>query len=336
MFIVQSYPLAIAFCFITMLCWGSWGNTQKLAARTWRYELFYWDYVVGVLLFSLLSAFTLGSFGAEGRGFLADLAQADAGSLFSAFMGGVIFNASNILLSAAIALCGMSVAFPVGVGLALVLGVLINYFSAAKGDPTFIFIGVLFIAAAIVMNGFAYKKAQTEKRRLTTKGILISVAAGIIMAFFYRFVAASMDLNDFAAPAAGKMTPYTAVFIFAVGVFVSNFLFNTVAMKRPVDGEPVRIADYFKGGLKTHHGRRVGRYDLVPGRIVQHDRFGQGRGGDLLRPGTGCYTRIGTLGNTDLERIQGGSQNLPQAQPGNVPAVPHRARNADLCGRLDG
>lgn len=252
MFIVQSYPLAIAFCFITMLCWGSWGNTQKLAARTWRYELFYWDYVVGVLLFSLLSAFTLGSFGAEGRGFLADLAQADAGSLFSAFMGGVIFNASNILLSAAIALCGMSVAFPVGVGLALVLGVLINYFSAAKGDPTFIFIGVLFIAAAIVMNGFAYKKAQTEKRRLTTKGILISVAAGIIMAFFYRFVAASMDLNDFAAPAAGKMTPYTAVFIFAVGVFVSNFLFNTVAMKRPVDGEPVRIADYFKGGLKTH------------------------------------------------------------------------------------
>ena len=333
MFIVQSYPLAIAFCFITMLCWGSWGNTQKLAARTWRYELFYWDYVVGVLLFSLLSAFTLGSFGAEGRGFLADLAQADAGSLFSAFMGGVIFNASNILLSAAIALCGMSVAFPVGVGLALVLGVLINYFSAAKGDPTFIFIGVLLIAAAIVMNGFAYKKAQTEKRRLTTKGILISVAAGIIMAFFYRFVAASMDLNDFAAPAAGKMTPYTAVFIFAVGVFVSNFLFNTVAMKRPVDGEPVRIADYFKGGLKTH---MVGVYDLVPGRIVQHDRFGQGRGGDLLRPGTGCYTRIGTLGNTDLERIQGGSQNLPQAQPGNVPAVPHRARNADLCGRLDG
>ena len=145
MFIVQSYPLAIAFCFITMLCWGSWGNTQKLAARTWRYELFYWDYVVGVLLFSLLSAFTLGSFGAEGRGFLADLAQAEAGNLFSAFMGGVIFNASNILLSAAIALCGMSVAFPVGVGLALVLGVLINYFSAAQGDPVFILLGVLLI-----------------------------------------------------------------------------------------------------------------------------------------------------------------------------------------------
>ena len=252
MFIVQSYPLAIAFCFITMLCWGSWGNTQKLAARTWRYELFYWDYVVGVLLFSLLSAFTLGSFGAEGRGFLADLAQADAGSLFSAFMGGVIFNASNILLSAAIALCGMSVAFPVGVGLALVLGVLINYFSAAKGDPTFIFIGVLLIAAAIVMNGFAYKKAQTEKRRLTTKGILISVAAGIIMAFFYRFVAAAMDLTDFTAPRAGMATPYSAFVIFSVGVFLSNFVFNTLVMKRPFVGAPVSYRQYFQGGLSTH------------------------------------------------------------------------------------
>lgn len=252
MFIVQSYPLAILFCFITMLCWGSWGNTQKLAARTWRYELFYWDYVIGLLLFSLVLAFTLGSFGSEGRGFLEDLGQVDRSNLFSAFLGGVIFNASNILLSAAIALCGMSVAFPVGVGLALVLGVLVNYFGAAKGDPLFIFIGVVLIAAAIVMNGLAYKKAQTEKRKLTTRGLLISVAAGIIMAFFYRFVAASMDLDNFVDPAPGKMTPYTAVFVFAVGVFVSNFLFNTLAMRFPVDGAPVRFSDCFKGDFRTH------------------------------------------------------------------------------------
>lgn len=238
MFIVHSYSLAIVFCFITMLCWGSWGNTQKLAARTWRYELFYWDYVIGLLLFSVLSAFTLGSIGAEGRSFIPDLAQADGGSMASAFLGGVIFNAANILLSAAIALSGMSVAFPVGVGLALVLGVLVNYFSAAKGDPRFIFLGVALIAAAIVMNGIAYKKAQTGQRKTPTKGILIAVAAGVIMAFFYRFVAASMDLDDFVSPAPGKLTPYTAVFIFATGVFASNFLFNTVAMKRPVEGPP--------------------------------------------------------------------------------------------------
>lgn len=252
MFIVHSYPLAIFFCFITMLCWGSWGNTQKLAARTWRYELFYWDYVIGLLLFSLLSAFTLGSFGEEGRSFLADLAQADGTNIGSALLGGVIFNASNILLAAAVALCGMSVAFPVGVGLALVLGVLVNYFSAAKGNPIFIFLGVLLIAAAIVMNGLAYKKAQTEKRKLTARGIAISVAAGVIMAFFYRFVAASMDLDDFVAPQAGKMTPYTAVFVFSAGVFLSNFIFNTIAMKHPVEGTPVRVTDYFKGSFSTH------------------------------------------------------------------------------------
>lgn len=252
MYIVQSYPLAVFFCFITMLCWGSWGNTQKLAARTWRYELFYWDYVIGVLLFSLLMAFTLGSIGSEGRSFLQDLAQADGRSLLSAFAGGVIFNAANILLAAAIALSGLSVAFPVGIGIALVLGVLVNYFSAAKGDPVFIFTGVFLIAVAIVMNGIAYKKAQTESRKLTTRGILISVAAGVIMAFFYRFVAASMDLTNFAAPAAGKLTPYTAVVIFAVGVFLSNFLFNTIAMRRPVEGAPIRPSAYFTGSLRTH------------------------------------------------------------------------------------
>lgn len=252
MFIVNSYSLAIFFCFITMICWGSWGNTQKLAAKTWRYELFYWDYVIGVLLFSIISAFTLGSIGSQGRPFLQDLVQADMSNVWSAIVGGVVFNASNILLSAAIALCGMSVAFPVGVGLALVFGVLINYFSAAKGNPVFIFIGVAFIVVAILLNAVAYKKAQTDKKKLTSKGIFIAIAAGIIMSFFYRFVAASIDLNNFANPEVGKLTPYTAVFIFSVGIFVSNFLFNTVAMKHPVEGEPIKTSAYFKGNIKTH------------------------------------------------------------------------------------
>lgn len=252
MFIVNSYSLAIVFCVITMLCWGSWGNTQKLASRTWRYEFFYWDYVLGVLLFSILSAFTLGSFGAEGRSFLSDLAQADVFNIGSAFLGGVIFNASNILLSAAIAICGMSVAFPVGVGLALVLGVLINYFGAAKGEPMYIFVGVALITVAIILNGLAYKKALVGSKKVSGKGLFISVAAGVIMAFFYRFVAVSMDLDNFANPAAGKLTPYTAVFIFALGVFASNFLFNTIAMKKPVEGDPVSISGYFKGDMKTH------------------------------------------------------------------------------------
>lgn len=252
MFVIHDYSLAVFFCIITMFCWGSWGNTQKLASKTWRYEYFYWDYVTGLLLFSVISAFTMGSIGTEGRSFVTDLLQANAHNIGSAFLGGIIFNAANILLSAAIAICGMSVAFPVGIGLALVLGVLINYFGAAQGEPFYIFVGVTFIAIAIVLNGLAYKEAAITARKISVKGIVISIVAGIIMAFFYRFVAASTDLENFSSPAAGKMTPYTAVFIFALGVFASNFLFNTIAMRKPVEGLPINIKGYFKGNSKTH------------------------------------------------------------------------------------
>ena len=254
MYIVQDYSLAVIFCVVTMLCWGSWGNTQKLASKTWRYEFFYWDYVIGVLLFSLISGFTLGSIGTEGRSFLPDLAQANLASLGSAFLGGIIFNAANILLSAAIAICGLSVAFPVGIGLALVLGVLVNYFGAAKGEPTYIFIGVALITVAIILNGLAYKKALVGTKKVSGKGILISVVAGVIMAFFYRFVAASMDMENFASPAPGKLTPYTAVFVFAIGVFVSNFLFNTLAMKHPVEGNPFSMIASEKAGAAISYG----------------------------------------------------------------------------------
>ncbi|GAB3432196.1 GRP family sugar transporter [Niabella aquatica] len=251
MFIVNSYALAVLFCCITMLCWGSWGNTQKLAARSWRYELFYWDYVIGVLLFSTVAAFTLGSIGNEGRSFLADLGQADSSNILSAFIGGIVFNASNILLSAAIAIAGMSVAFPVGVGIALVLGVVVNYIGAQKGDPLFLFLGVGLIVVAIVLNALAYK-SKGGAQKSSAKGIVISVVAGVLMAFFYRFIAASMDLDNFQSPEAGKMTPYTAVFIFSTGIFVSNFAFNTLLMKKPFVGAPVSYRDYFKGGFSTH------------------------------------------------------------------------------------
>lgn len=253
MFIVESYGLAVALCWVTMLCWGSWGNTQKLAFRTWRYELFYWDYVIGILLFSLICGFTLGSTGESGRGFMQDLLQVSADNFWSAFLGGVIFNASNILLSASMSLAGMSVAFPIGVGLALVLGVFINYFSAPKGDPFILFLGVFLIVLAILFNGIASGKvSHASGGSIRKKGILIAIFAGILMAFFYRFVAAAMDLENLEAPAAGMMTPYSALFVFAVGIFISNFLFNTLVMKKPFTGEPVSYIQYFKGSFNTH------------------------------------------------------------------------------------
>jgi glucose uptake protein len=252
MFIVQNYSLAVIFCIITMLCWGSWANTQKLAERTWRFELFYWDYVIGILLCSVIIAFTLGSTGTAGRSFINDLKQADTSNIISAFIGGIIFNAANILFSAAIAIAGMAVAFPVAIGLALVLGVIVNYTASQKGDPAFLFLGVALIAVAIIINAVAYKKASASQQRVSTKGILISLVAGVLMSFFYRFIAASMDLENFVSPAAGKMTPYTAVFIFSVGIFASNFIFNTILMKKPFDGPPVSYKNYFAGKFSTH------------------------------------------------------------------------------------
>lgn len=252
MFIVESYPLAIVFCVITMLCWGSWANTQKLAAGRWRYELFYWDYVIGIFLFSLLAALTLGSTGTEGRSFLTDIRQASASNIGSALLGGIIFNLANILFSSAIAIAGMSVAFPVGIGLALVIGVVINYASYQKGDPLLLFAGVALVSLAIILNAIAYRKKTATASKASAKGIVLSVVAGLLMSFFYRFVASAMDLNDFVHPEAEKMTPYTASVVFAAGILLSNFLFNSIMMARPLQGPPISYAEYFKGRPSLH------------------------------------------------------------------------------------
>ncbi len=251
MYIIETYPLAVFFCVITMICWGSWANTQKLAAGSWRFELFYWDYVIGILFLSLLFAFTLGSIGEGGRSFIEDLAQADKANIGSAIWGGVLFNAANILLVAAIAIAGMSVAFPVGIGLALVVGVIVNYLDAPVGNVTYMFAGVGLVTLAILLNANAYRKLSTTTGGVSTKGLGLSVVAGLLMGFFYKYVANAM-FPDFNQPIAGKLSPYTAVVFFAIGIFLSNIIFNTLLMRRPFVGTPVSYADYFKGKLKTH------------------------------------------------------------------------------------
>ncbi|MBC8151289.1 MAG: multidrug DMT transporter permease [Bacteroidetes bacterium] len=261
MFIIQSYEIAVLFCVVTMVCWGSWANTQKLAAGTWRFELFYWDYVLGIVGLALLSALTLGSIGAGGRSFLADVRQADLANIGSALWGGVLFNAANILLGAAIAIAGMSVAFPVGIGLALVIGVVVNYLNAPVGSAGYLFGGMALIVVAILLNAVAYRRTATANRAtsgtgestrgVSTKGLLLSVVAGCLMGLFYGYVAQAMFPN-FSQPEPGKLSPYTAVVFFAVGILGSNFGFNTLLMRRPFVGTPVRYADYFRGSGRNH------------------------------------------------------------------------------------
>src|SRR5262245_45007979 len=168
MVLIESYSVAVLMCIITMICWGSWANTQKLASKEWRFQLFYWDYCIGVLLLTLIFAFTLGSTGTEGRGFLADLKQANGASIGSALLGGVIFNIANILLVAAIDIAGMAVAFPVGIGLALVIGVFVTYRDNPSGNPQLLFTGVACVAAAIVLDAIAYGRIGSSERKAST------------------------------------------------------------------------------------------------------------------------------------------------------------------------
>jgi glucose uptake protein len=251
MFVVHSYSLAVLFCVITMLCWGSWANTKKLTSKEWRFELFYWDYSIGVLLLTLALGLTLGSSGEEGRSFAADLAQASGVSIRSALLGGAIFNIANILLVAAIEIAGMAVAFPVGIGLALVIGVISNYVAAPVGNVGLLAVGVLLVTLAIILDAVAYRRLPGGAAGVSTKGLVLSVACGVLMGAFYRFVAAAMYADPL-LPEPGKMGSYAAVFVFAVGIFLSSFLWNTLAMKRPFVGAPVGFGDYFKGSFGTH------------------------------------------------------------------------------------
>jgi len=252
MFIPQTYALAVVLCIITMLCWGSWANTQKLATGKWAFPLFYWDYAIGIVLFSLVFGLTAGSMGAEGRPFLTDLAQGDSSAYASALLGGVIFNIANLLIVAAIELAGLAVAFPVGIGLALVLGVILNYIGAPVGDPMLLFGGVALVAVAIVLDALAYGKLSNSQAASPRRGILFALGGGVLMGFFFRFVAEAVS-TDFVNPVAGRLTPYSAVFVFAIGVLLSNFLWNTIFMYKPVKGEAVSYGDYFKLGTPKLH-----------------------------------------------------------------------------------
>jgi glucose uptake protein len=273
MILVHNYGLAVFFFVISMICWGSWANTQKLAAKNWRFELFYWDLTLGLLLTAALAAFTFGSMGDEGRPFLEDLAQADASSILNAMLGGIVWNLGNILLVAAIAVAGMSVGFPIGGGIAWILGIVVNFILviADKGEPEgnvfLLFGGVIVIVAAIYLSMLSYRKLAKEQKKPSAKGILLSVAAGLLIAFFYGLVVKSLD-NSFVTGGAGNLTPFSGVFFFALGITVSTPVFNPIFMRFPVEGERVRMKEYFRGNFSTHLVGVLGGLIWMTGMVV--------------------------------------------------------------------
>jgi glucose uptake protein len=250
MFIVDNIGLAIVFCVITMLGWGSWANTQKLAGKDhWPFPLYYWDYSLGVFALGLVMMVTLGVTGTAGMGSFANLSQAGTEPILRAILSGAVFNVSNILLVVAIDAAGMSVAFPVGVGLALVIGTVTSYLQTPKGNGALLAAGVALVMCAIVLSAIAYSRLPRGTGRNWTRGVIYAVIAGCSMGFFYPMLSKSIAPGfGVGTIQGGYLTPYTALPLFGAGLLASNVLVNTIFMR----AGGFTYADYRKGTFRLH------------------------------------------------------------------------------------
>lgn len=255
MIIPGTYIGALLLIILSMLCWGSWANTFKLTTK-WRFELFYYDYSFGVLLAAIVAAYTFGSMGNE-LTFSDNLLIAMKRNMAYAVAAGVVFNLANILLVAAISVAGLAVAFPIGIGLALVIGVIWNYALNPQANVLLLFAGVILVVGAIVVDAMAYSqhaavpsaKGRTRKdSNKSFKGILLSLVSGVLMGSFYPLVEMGKGLG----PDQAGLGPYAVAFLFAIGVFFSTFIFNLYFLNLPVQGEPLSMFAYFQGTLKQH------------------------------------------------------------------------------------
>lgn len=241
----ETYVIALSFMVISMLCWGSWANTVKLCPG-YRFQLFYWDYVIGLILGSLIWGLTLGSVGETGRSFLSDLTYSDSNHIWFAVLGGIIFNVANLLLVAAIDIAGLAVAFPIGIGLALVIGALSSYIISPAGNPVILFCGIALVVAAIVLDAAAYRLREATQQKLSKRGVILSLIAGLLMGCFYPFVSKAMSGE-------GAPGPYATSLFFALGVVVCSLVANTLLMRHPLAGkEPVTMSGYATAPGRWH------------------------------------------------------------------------------------
>ncbi len=241
----EAYAIALLFMLASMICWGSWANTVKLASGC-RFQLFYWDYVLGLIAGTLIWGFSLGSLGRSGYPFLRDLASTNYSHILLGMLAGVIFNIANLLLVAAIEIAGMAAAFPIAIGLALVVGAVENYVILPRGNPLLLFGGIALVASAIVCDAIAYRLREREKQRTSRRGIVISLISGLLMGTFYLFVTKAMSGNR--APG-----PYATSFFFAIGVAACSLPANYAFMRWPLDGSNrVFMSSYWEAPSRWH------------------------------------------------------------------------------------
>ena len=244
MFTPPSFAVALLMVITSAVCWGSWANTYK-GTRNYRFELFYWDYAAGILLISLALAFSMGSMGAGGSPFLENVRAADRDNMLMAVIGGAIFNVANLLLVAGIDMAGLAVAFPVSIGIALVVGVVLSYALQPKGSAMLLAWGVLAAIVAVVAIGKAYANLGSSGRRVTRKSILVCIVSGVLMGAFAPFVTRALTHGS-------ALTPYSIAVFFTLGAFLCCFVVNVYFMKKPLVGEPVDFRDFFRARPADH------------------------------------------------------------------------------------
>jgi glucose uptake protein len=257
----EAYSIALLFMLGSMLCWGSWANTMKLTP-SWPFQLFYWDYVVGIIVASLLWGLTLGNLGAGPLSFLDNIRSGDARHILYAVLGGAVFNIANLLLVAAIEIAGLAVAFPVGIGLALVVGVLLNFLIKPSGNPVFLFGGVLLVVVAIILDALAYRRREATRKALSARGIQISLACGILMGSFYPLVTKAITGPN-------SLGPYAVAFFFAIGTALCALPANLFLMRRPLTGgDSVPMRGYLTAPARWHFWGTLGGMIWCTGAVL--------------------------------------------------------------------
>ena len=244
MFTPHTLGIALFMMITSAICWGSWANTYK-GVKNYRFELFYWDYAVGIFLISLILAFTMGSTNNDASSFLNNVRSADTGNIVSTMVGGAIFNLANLLLVAAIDMAGLAIAFPVAIGIALVVGVISSYAIQPKGNAALLAAGVLCALIAVVLDGKAYGSLAIAGRKVSKKSIVVCVVSGVLMGLWAPFVARAMTNGN-------TLGPYSIAVFLTLGALLSCLIWNVYFMKRPLVGEPVSFAGYFSGPISGH------------------------------------------------------------------------------------
>src|ERR1035437_10382599 len=248
MYLPENYQAALCLMILSMLCWGSWANTLKLCPQ-FRFQLFYWDYAIGLAAGAVAWGVTAGSMGHAGLPLVTAVAATPLNAMLWAAAGGVVFNVANLLLVAAIDVAGLAVAFPVGIGLALIVGAVSSYLVTPAANPLLLFGGVALVTVAIVLDAAAYRKREGEAKATTTRGIVLSLVAGVLMGTFYPLVAHAMA----GTRGVSGTGPYAVAFLFAIGVLLSTLPANLLLMARPLDGKPpVDRSDYGRAPFGWH------------------------------------------------------------------------------------